>query len=253
MQSLFEVRGKTILVTGGSRGIGKMIAQAFVSNGARVYITSRKADVCDAAAQELSEQGECISVPGDLGTEQGQAHVAGQLRDRESGLDVLINNAGASWGAPVDDYPAAGWDKVFDVNLKGVFFLTQKLLPMLRGARQPPARIVNIASINGLQPPELETYAYSASKAGCIMLTKHLAKRLARENILVNAIAPGPFATDMMAGTLADRESEYLARNPLGRLGTAEDIAGVALFLSSRASDYTTGAVIPCDGGVAAL
>lgn len=253
MKSLFDVRGKTALVTGGSRGIGKMIARALVENGARVYIASRKAEVCDEAARELSSFGECFALPADLGSESGWESIAAQLGEREQGLDVLVNNAGASWGAPLERYPSEGWDKVFNLNLKGVFFVTQKLLPMLRAAAQPPARIINVASINGLQPPELETYAYSASKAGCIMLTRHLAKRLASENILVNAIAPGPFATDMMAGTLAEREAEYIGRNPLGRLGAAEDIGGVAMFLASRASNYTTGAVIPCDGGVAEI
>lgn len=251
MKTLFDVDGRVVLVTGGSRGIGKMIARGFVENGARVYLSSRKAAACDAAAAELSAFGTCFPLPADVADETVWPAVASAIGEAEGRLDVLVNNAGASWGAPIEDYPVAGWDKVMNVNLKSVFFLVQQLLPLLRNSAFAPARIINIASVNGLQPPMLETFAYSASKAGCIMLTRHLAKRLAADNILVNAIAPGPFATDMMAGTLAERESEYVERNPLRRLGTPEDIAGVAQFLASRASAYTTGAVIPCDGGVA--
>jgi NAD(P)-dependent dehydrogenase (short-subunit alcohol dehydrogenase family) len=179
--------------------------------------------------------------------------LANEIAARETRLDILINNAGASWGAPIDDYPESGWDKVVDLNMKSPFFLTQKLLPLLRIAAtaEAPARVINIASVNGLQPPGLETYAYSSSKAGCIMLTRHLAKRLAAEHILVNAIAPGPFPSQMMAATLAEHGDEIRARNPLGRIGRPEDVAGVAIFLGSRASAYTTGAVIPCDGGSA--
>ena len=252
MKDLFDVSGKVVLVTGGSRGIGEMIARGFVENGARVYISSRKAPACQELASELAPLGFCKALPADLSTSTGRAAVMDGLQAQEGRLDVLVNNAGASWGAPIEQYPESGWDKVFDLNLKAIFFLIQGLLPMLRRAAQDSSgRIVNIASVNGLVPPLLETYAYSASKAGCIMLTRHLAKRLAPENILVNAVAPGPFRTDMMAKTLADREAEFLARNPLGRLGEPSDIAGVVLFLASRASAYTTGAVIPCDGGVA--
>ncbi len=249
MNDLFSVEGRTVLVTGGSRGIGKMIAEGFVANGARVYISSRRADACEATAAELSQLGECIALPANASTAEGWEQLSSHLAGAEGRLDILVNNAGASWGAPLEEYPEDGWDKVLDLNLRGAFFLTQRLLPLLRASTFAPARIINIASINGLQPPGLETYAYSAAKAGLIMLTRHLAKRLAGEKILVNAIAPGPFATDMMAGTLARKEDEYLARNPLGRLGTKEDIAGTALFLSSRASAYMTGAVVPCDGG----
>lgn len=251
MRDLFDVRGKVVLVTGGSRGIGKMIARGFVENGARVYVSSRNETACEETARELSEVGSCLSLPADLGQEAGWVRVCEHLTQVEGRLDVLVNNAGAVWGAPLDAYPVEGWDKVLDLNLKAVFFLTQRLLPLLRAADHMPSRIINIASINGLQPPDADVYAYSASKAGCIMLTRHLAKRLASENILVNAIAPGPFATDMMTDALARREAEYLGRNPLHRLGAPEDIAGVALFLASRASAYTTGSVIPCDGGVA--
>lgn len=253
MRNLFDVTGKVVLVTGGSRGIGEMIARAYVENGATVYISSRKAGVCDRLAEELSAYGTCRSLPFDLSSLEGITGLAAALGQTETHLDVLVNNAGAAWGAPIDDYPEEGWDKVVDLNMKSPFFLTQKLLPLLRArARaEAPARVINIASVNGIEPPGLETYAYSASKAGCIMLTRHLAKRLAGEHILVNAIAPGPFPSQMMAATLAEHGGAIRAQNPLGRVGTLEDIGGVAIFLGSRASAYTTGAVIPCDGGSA--
>jgi NAD(P)-dependent dehydrogenase (short-subunit alcohol dehydrogenase family) len=253
MKNLFNVEGKVVLVTGGSRGIGEMIARGFVENGAKVYISSRKAGVCDGLAAELSKYGTCISLPFDLGEMAGIEGLAAAIAERETRLDVLVNNAGATWGAPIDEYPEDGWDKTVDLNTKSIFFLTQKLLPQLRAAASPeaPSRVINIASVNGIEPPTLETYAYSTSKAGCIMLTRHLAKRLAREHILVNAIAPGPFPSKMMAATLASAGDAIANANPLGRIGQPEDIAGVAIFLSSRASAYTTGAVIPCDGGSA--
>lgn len=253
MRNLFSVEGKTALVTGGSRGIGEMIARGLVENGAKVYISSRKAEACDALAAELSQHGQCLSLPFDISALNGIEGLAAALSGRENKLDLLINNAGATWGAPIDTFPEMGWDRTVDLNLKSVFFLTQKLLPLLRASasRDQPARVINIASVNGVQPPALESYAYSASKAGCIMLTRHLAKRLAREHILVNAITPGPFPTKMMAGILAEHNDAIADSNPLGRLGTPEDIAGVVLFLSSRASAYTTGASIPCDGGSA--
>ncbi|MFT4935564.1 MAG: NAD(P)-dependent dehydrogenase (short-subunit alcohol dehydrogenase family) [Pseudoalteromonas distincta] len=253
MKNLFSVEGKVVLVTGGSRGIGEMIARGYVENGAKVYISSRKADVCDRVADELSEYGTCISLPFDLGGMEGIEGLANAVKERESRLDVLVNNAGATWGAPIDEYPEDGWDKTVDLNVKSIFFLTQKLLPLLRAAAtaEEPSRVINIASVNGIEPPTLETYAYSTSKAGCIMLTRHLAKRLAPEHILVNAIAPGPFPSKMMAATLAQAGDAIAKSNPRGRIGQPEDIAGVAIFLSSRASAYTTGAVVPCDGGSA--
>jgi NAD(P)-dependent dehydrogenase (short-subunit alcohol dehydrogenase family) len=253
LKNLFSVEGKVVLVTGGSRGIGEMIARGYVENGAKVYISSRKADVCDRVADELSEYGTCISLPFDLGGMEGIEGLANAVKERESRLDVLVNNAGATWGAPIDEYPEDGWDKTVDLNVKSIFFLTQKLLPLLRAAAtaEEPSRVINIASVNGIEPPTLETYAYSTSKAGCIMLTRHLAKRLAPEHILVNAIAPGPFPSKMMAATLAQAGDAIAKSNPRGRIGQPEDIAGVAIFLSSRASAYTTGAVVPCDGGSA--
>ncbi|HMM15123.1 MAG TPA: SDR family oxidoreductase [Parvibaculum sp.] len=255
MKNLFNIEGKVALVTGGSRGIGEMIATGFVEAGAKVYISARKAQACNELAEELSKKGTCISLPFDLGTMQGIEGLASELARREENLDILVNNAGAAWGEPIDQYSESGWDKVMSINLKGPFFVTQKLLPLLRKAAtyEDPARVINIASINGIQPPELETYAYSSSKAGCIMLTRHLAGRLARENILVNAIAPGPFPSQMMKATLETFGDAIKASNPRKRIGTPEDIAGVAIFLSSRASAYTTGAVIPCDGGAAEI
>ena len=253
MKNLFSVEGKVVLVTGGSRGIGEMIARGYVENGAKVYISSRKAEVCDRVAEELSEYGTCISLPFDLGGMAGIEGLAAAIKERETRLDVLVNNAGATWGAPIYEYPEDGWDKTVDLNVKSIFFLTQKLLPLLRAAAtaDEPSRVINIASVNGIAPPTLETYAYSTSKAGCIMLTRHLAKRLAPEHILVNAIAPGPFPSKMMAATLAQAGDAIAKNNPRGRIGQPEDIAGVAIFLSSRASAYTTGAVVPCDGGSA--
>lgn len=253
MKNLFDISGKVALVTGGSRGIGEMIATGFVEAGCKVYISARKAQVCNDLADELSKRGTCISLPADLGTSEGIAFLAGELAKREEKLDILVNNAGAAWGEPIDDYSEEGWDKVMNINLKGPFFVTQKLLPLLRksATAEDPARVINIASVNGIVPPELETYAYSSSKAGCIMLTRHLAGRLARENIHVNAIAPGPFPSHMMRATLDAFGDQIKASNPRGRIGTPEDIAGVAIFLSSRASAYTTGATIPCDGGSA--
>jgi len=251
MKNLFNIEGKVAIVTGGSRGIGEMIATGFVENGAKVYITARKAEACDDTAARLSKIGTCISLPHDLSTQDGIDALVRDFTAQEDRLDILVNNAGASWGAPIDEFPADGWDKVMNINLKGPFFLTQKLLPILRKSAtyEEPARIINTASINGIVPPELETYPYSASKAGMIMLTRHLAKRLASDDILVNAIAPGPFQSHMMAATLATMGDAIKEANPRKRIGTPEDIAGVAIFLASRASAYTTGACVPCDGG----
>ncbi|WP_371999404.1 SDR family oxidoreductase (plasmid) [Tistrella mobilis] len=253
MQNLFDISGKVALVTGGSRGIGEMIATGYVENGAKVYVSSRKATVCQQIADKLSERGTCIALPADVSTLAGIESLVAEIGAREQKLDILVNNAGATWGAAIDDYPENGWDKVVDLNMKSVFFLTQKLLPLLRASASAasPARVINIASINGINPTFLETYAYTSSKAGCIMLTRHLAKRLAAENILVNAIAPGPFPSQMMAATLAERGDEVIGEVPLGRIGQPEDIAGVAIFLAARAGAYTTGATIPCDGGAA--
>lgn len=250
MRSLFDVSGKVVLVTGGTRGIGRMIAQGFVRNGARVYVSSRKPEACEQAARELSESGTCVAIPADVARTEGWTAIVEGMTNHEGHIDVLVNNAGATWGAPLEEYPMSGWDKVYDLNVRGLFFLVQKALPLLRKSPSQPARIINIASINGLAPSDNDVFAYSSSKAAVIMLTRQLAKHLAKENILVNAVAPGPFQTDMMKQTLADRGDEYPSRCPLGRLGKPEDIAGVAIFLAADASAYLTGAVIPCDGGL---
>jgi NAD(P)-dependent dehydrogenase (short-subunit alcohol dehydrogenase family) len=254
VEELFSVAGKAVVVTGGSRGIGAMIAEGFVRGGARVYMTARKADALAETAQRLSEHGECVAMAADLSTADGREAFAAAVSERESALDVLVNNAGATWGAPLDDFPEAGWDKVLDVNLTGLFDLTRLLLPELRAAaaERPPARVINIGSIDGLRVPAMENYSYSAAKAGVHMLTRHLAKRLAGERITVNAIAPGPFPSRMMAFVLDEHADEVAATVPLGRIGEPEDMAGAALFLASRAGAYLTGTVIPVDGGIQA-
>jgi NAD(P)-dependent dehydrogenase (short-subunit alcohol dehydrogenase family) len=261
MNNLFDIRGKVALVTGGSRGIGEMIAAGFLANGVKVYISSRKAEVCNATAVRLMEQfgGECISLPANLAEVTGCQQLADELATKESQLDILINNAGVSWGAPIDDFPESGWDKVMDTNVKGVFFLTQKLLPLLRqsGSAEDPARVVNVGSIDGLKNPVFETFSYGPSKAALHHLTRGLALHLTRQHIIVNAIAPGPFPTWMLStgvGGGGDTDIDWSLvgnNNPRGRVGTAEDIAGLAIFLCSRAGAYTVGEVIACDGGAA--
>ena len=261
MKDLFSIEGKVALVTGGSRGIGEMIAAGFLANGAKVYISSRKADVCDATAERLQKDfgGECISVPADLSGVEGCEALAAEIAGKEDKLDILVNNAGVSWGAPIDDFPENGWDKVFDTNVKGVFFLTQKLLPQLRAAGTPedPSRVINIGSIDGLKNPIFETFSYGPSKAALHHLTRGLALHLTKENIIVNAIAPGPFPTWMLStgvGGGGDTDIDWSAvanSNPRGRVGTPEDIAGLAIFLSSRAGAYVVGETIACDGGSA--
>jgi NAD(P)-dependent dehydrogenase (short-subunit alcohol dehydrogenase family) len=253
MADLFSIEGKTAVVTGGSRGIGLMIADAFVEAGARVYISSRKAEVCDQVAAKLSEKGECISAPADLSSLDGVRSLAATVGDREDRLDILVNNAGAAWGAPIEDYPEDGWDKVMDLNVKGLFFTTQALLPLLKKAasHEDPARVINIGSIDGLRVPMLQNFAYSASKAAVHMLSRHLAHHLVEDRITVNAIAPGPFPSKMTK-FMFDMGEDVVAQNvPLGRPGQPEDVAGAAIFLASRAGGYLTGAIIPVDGGIA--
>jgi NAD(P)-dependent dehydrogenase (short-subunit alcohol dehydrogenase family) len=249
---LFDISGKTALVTGGSRGIGKMIAGGFVDAGVKVYISSRKADVCEAVAAELSERGTCIAVPADLSTEAECRRLADEMATRESSLDILVNNAGATWGTPLADFDEAAFERVLALNVKGVFHLTKFLVPLLQaaGTVDAPARVINIGSIDGIGVPALETYSYSASKAAVHQLTRHLAKRLAPE-VTVNAIAPGPFESKMMAATLEAFGDQIAASAPLKRIGRPDDMAGAAIFLSSRAGAYLTGAIIPVDGGIA--
>ncbi len=256
MKDLFSISGKVALVTGGSRGIGEMIARGYVANGVKTYISSRNVDVCEQLAAELSSagDGECIAIPADLGTMEGVGELARQLSERENALDILVNNAGANWGASIDEFPEAGWDKVMDLNLKSPFFLTQRLLPLLRAASssEQRSRVINIGSIDGLNTPAFETYSYAASKAGIMHLTRHLAKFLARDGINVTAVAPGPFPSKMMAATLSEFEAQIAADNPCGRVGKAEDMAGVAIFLASAAGEYVNGVTIPVDGGITA-
>ena len=261
MKNLFSIEGKVALITGGSRGIGEMIAAGFLANGAKVYISSRKAEVCDATAKRLQEEygGECISVQDDLSNLDGINALANQI-SQEDNLDILVNNAGASWGEPIDEYSEQGWDKVMDTNVKGVFFLTQKLLPLLRksGDVEDPARVINIGSIDGIKTGLFDAFSYGPSKAALHHLTRVLAASLVKENIIVNAIAPGPFPTWMLStgvGGGGDVDIDWSSigdTNPRGRVGTPEDIAGLAIFLSSRAGAYTVGQTITCDGGVVA-
>ena len=254
MSDLFDVSGKTALVTGGSRGIGLMIARGLVQAGARVIVSSRKANELEAAAQELVALGDCRAIPGDVSTPAGARELAQATRERFQELDILVNNAGVGWGAPLEEFPANGWEKVLHTNVQGVFDLTIALLPQLRNAAdvEDPARVINIGSIDGLRTPSLENYSYSASKAAVHMLTRHLAKRLASEHITVNAIAPGPFASKMTAFLFETEESRKGVEQmvPLGRIGRPDDVAGLTLFLASRAGAYLTGTVIPLDGGI---
>ena len=253
MSDLFSTAGKTALVTGGTRGIGLMVARGLLQAGAaRVYVSSRKAQACDEAAAELSAYGDCVPLPADLSTEQECQRLAQEVADREGALHVLVNNAGATWGAPLEEFPASAWDKVLDLNLKSPFFLTRALLPQLEaaGTADDPARVINIGSVDGLHVSGTPTYSYSASKAALHQLTRVLARELGPRHVTVNAVAPGPFESKMMAATLAAVGDQIAAAAPLGRIGRPDDMAGVAVFLASRAGAYVTGAVIPVDGGL---
>lgn len=250
---LFSIQGKTAVVTGGSRGIGLMIARGFVEAGAKVYISSRKKEVCDEVAEELSKIGECISVPADLSNEDGARQLAAEVSEREDKLHILVNNAGAAWGAPIAEYPDAGFDKVMNLNVKGVFHVTKHFLQLLEaaGSAEDPARVINIGSIDGIRVPVLENYAYSASKAAVHMLTRHLAHHLVDKHVNINAIAPGPFPSKMTKFMFDMGEEAVASQVPMKRAGRPDDMAGTAIYLSSRAGSYLTGAVIPVDGGVA--
>jgi NAD(P)-dependent dehydrogenase (short-subunit alcohol dehydrogenase family) len=250
MKDLFSLKGRTALVTGGSRGIGRMIAAGFLSQGARVYISSRKADACDKAAAELSDTGACVSLPADVSSVEGARKLVKAYAAHESKLDILVNNAGAAWGAPFDEFPEKGWDKVVDLNLKMPFFLTQALIGLLRKAAvTAPAKVINIASVDGISVNMQETYSYAASKAGLIQLTRRMALRLIKDNIVVSAIAPGAFASEMNRDA-RDRADEVVKRIPAGRIGRDEDMAGAAIYLASRAGDYVVGSTLIVDGGV---
>ena len=253
MKNLFSLAGRTALVTGGSRGIGKMIAAGFIEYGAKVYISARKADECNATAAELSAAGgACISLPQDISTVAGCRALADEIKRREPHLDILVNNAGAAWAEPFDEFPEQGWDKVMNLNVKSPFFLLQALHGALKAAASDdrPAKVINIASIDGIRLNPLETYSYHASKSALIYLTRRLAAKLVQERIVVNAIAPGPFASQMNRAA-RDHADIVAARTPMGRIGRDEDMAGAAIYLASRAGDYVVGETIAVDGGIA--
>jgi NAD(P)-dependent dehydrogenase (short-subunit alcohol dehydrogenase family) len=258
MSDLFSVRGKTVVVTGGSRGIGFMIAGQFLAAGvARVYICARRAEACEAAAAELSKAGDCVAVPCDVGTVEGVEALAAAVEAREERLHILVNNAGIAWGAPVDTHPIEQVDRVLQVNLRAPFHCTQRFLRLLRAAAsaEDPARVINIGSVDGLVIPFWPNYGYSASKAGVHMLTRHLAHALVKDHITVNAIAPGLFPSRMTRWVFdsAELEEQTVRTIPMQRAGTPEDIGGAAIFLASRAGAYLTGVVIPVAGGVATI
>lgn len=254
---LFNVQGKVAIVTGGSRGIGAMIARGLVSNGVKTYITARKAQPCDEMAAELSKIGECISIPADLSTDEGLAEFVAAVTEKEDKIDILVNNAGASWGAPMGEFPGIGFDKVLNINVKAPFMLTQALLPHLKASASEtdPARVIMISSIDGIRISEMDTFSYSASKAGVAHMGRQMAKNFAPDNITVNMIAPGPFESQMMAFALNDEKMRAAIEsdNPRKRIGSPEDVAGTTIFLCSRAGAYITGAIIAVDGGMASL
>jgi NAD(P)-dependent dehydrogenase (short-subunit alcohol dehydrogenase family) len=252
LDELFSIRGKTAVITGGTRGIGLMMAEAYVRAGVKVYVSSRKADVCAEIAERLSGIGPCIGIPADLSTEAECRRLADEIASREDRLHVLINNAGATWGAPLAEHDDAAWERVLNINIKGVFHLTRFLRPLLDAAAtdDDPARVINVGSIDGIQVPMLETYSYSTAKAGVHQLTRHLARQLA-PRITVNAVAPGPFESKMMAATLSAFGDSIAASAPMQRIGMPRDMAGIAVYLAGPAATYVTGAIIPVDGGIA--
>ncbi|WP_420453774.1 SDR family oxidoreductase [Ilumatobacter sp.] len=260
MTNLFGLDGKVAVVTGGSRGIGYMIAAGLVTNGVTTYITARKADACDAAASELDElssTASCVSIPGDLSSAEGVAEFAAAVGERTDAVDVLVNNAGAAWGAPLGEFPETGFDKVLAINVKAPFMLTQELLPLLeaRATAQDPGRVVMIGSIDGIRVPGGDNFSYSAAKAGVHMLARHLAADIVGRHVTVNSVAPGPFESKMMEYMLDsdDKREMVEASVPRGRIGSAADIAGAVIFLAGRAGAFTTGATIPVDGGISTI
>jgi len=252
MKDLFDIAGKVALVTGGSRGIGEMIAEGFVANGVKTYISARKAEACEATAARLSGTGECISIPADLSSAEGIAALVDEIKGREDKLDILVNNAGAAWGEPIETFPESAWDKVMTINVKSPFFLTQALLPLLENAASAddPARVIMVGSIDGININMMPTFAYGPSKAAVHHLARTLASHLAPRNITANAIAPGLFPSQMTAKVI-ERMGEQIAQGtPLKRHGRPEDMAGVAIYLASKAASFVTGVVIPVDGGI---
>lgn len=250
IDQLFSLKGRVALVTGGSRGIGRMIAEGFLRAGARVYISSRKEEACNAAAEAMSKLGECVSLPADVSSLDGVRQLVSEYQRHEQRLDILVNNAGAAWGAPYAEFPESGWDKVVDLNMKAPFFLTQAFTPLLKAsATEHLAKVIHVASIDGLSVNPLETYSYAASKAGLIHLTRRMALQLAPERIVVSAIAPGAFASDMNKDA-RDHGDDVAQHIPAGRIGTPQDMAGAAIYLASRAGDYVVGATLVVDGGV---
>jgi NAD(P)-dependent dehydrogenase (short-subunit alcohol dehydrogenase family) len=252
MKDLFSVQDKVALVTGGGQGIGLMIAQGLVEAGAKTYIASRKAVVVEKEADALSKSGTCIGIPADVSTEEGCRALADEIAKREERLHILVNNAGNNWGAPFEEYPDAAFDRCFALNVKGVFHLTRALVPLLEktATEDDPARVINIGSIDGIQAPFLETYAYSATKAAVLHMTRVLARKLAPRNITVNAIAPGPFESKMMHETLQAFGDQIRSTIPLRRVGRPEDMAGAVIYLGSKAGSYLTGETIRVDGGI---
>src|SRR6266481_4641172 len=250
VQDLFSLKGRTALVTGGSRGIGKMIAQGFIDQGAKVYISSRKAPACIETAEALGPN--CFALPQDVSTMEGVKALAAAYSAKEPKLDILVNNAGAAWGAPFDEFPESGWDKVLNLNLKSPFFLTQALHGALKAAatHDRPAKVINIASIDGIRLNPQDTFSYHASKSGLIYLTRRMAARLIADNIAVTAIAPGAFASEMNR-VARDHGEEVAKRIPSRRIGRDEDMACAAIYLASRAGDYVVGDTIAVDGGLA--
>ena len=257
LTELFDVSGKVAIVTGGSRGIGEMIAEGLVANGVRTYITARKAEACDATAERLSTMGHCVSLPADLSTADGLASFVDRFSEHEDRLHILVNNAGAAWGAPLGEFPELGFDKVLDINVKAPFMLTQALLePLTKAATaDDPGRVIMTGSVDGIRVPVGDNFSYSASKAGIHMLARHMAKFLIERQITVNCIAPGPFMSKMMEYRLGDPAKRAVIEkaNPRGRIGTPEDVAGTVIWLASRAGAFINGATIPVDGGSAML
>jgi len=253
VNTLFNVKDKVVLVTGGAKGIGRMISEGYVRNGAKVYISSRDAKACEYACAELNKlgPGKAYAIPADFYKEADCKKLAEELGKRETALHVLVNNSGSNWGESYDSYPDAAWVRVLTLNLQRVFTITQLVTPLLEKAQKKgdPARIINIGSVDGLRVPALETFAYSSSKAGLHHLSRVLANHLGRRNITSNTIACGPFRSKMMAATLDKFQSSIEANIPLGRIGSPEDVAGSCLFLSSRAGSYVNGATITLDGG----